>query len=308
MQAVSIKSLRKVYLNNTVAIENMDLTIETGNFFALVGRNGAGKSTLINILSSLTQKTSGSVRVFGHDLDQDPQAVKSHIGLVPQEFNFSIFEKVSDILITRAGYYGVPVKTAKKRADYFLEKLGLWEHRNKIGMQLSGGMKRRLMIISALLHQQRLLILDEPTAGVDIDLRHGLWDFLNDLNQQGTTIILTTHYLEEAEKLCKDIAIIDQGRIVENTEMQTLLKKPSTETFVFTLKSPIQPSLPESIFTLNYIDAEHIEVDLKQEQTLNQLFDFFRQHSIDVSSMRNKANRLETLFLHLTRSESLSTH
>lgn len=298
MQALNIQGLRKIYNNGVVALKGIDLQVEKGDFFALLGPNGAGKSTTIGIIASLINKTAGSVKIFGFSLDDQLEAAKSCIGIVPQELNFSIFEKVIDVIIYQAGYYGVPVRLAKQRAETYLKKLDLWEQRNQISMRLSGGMKRRLMIARALVHQPKLLILDEPTAGVDIEIRRSMWEFLQNINQQGTTIILTTHYLEEAEYLCKNIAIIDRGSIIENTSMKQLLATLNMETFVFDLKKPLV-ELPKSPFAMRLLDDLTLEVDVAKEQSLNNLFGFLEGQHIEVTSLRNKANRLEELFLNL---------
>lgn len=300
MQALNIKGLTKVYNNGVVALQGIDLRVNQGDFFALLGPNGAGKSTTIGIITSLINKTGGQVQVFGHNLDTELEAAKSCIGLVPQELNFSIFEKVIDVIVYQAGYYGVPVRLAKQRAEVYLKKLDLWDKRNQVSMQLSGGMKRRLMIARALVHEPKLLILDEPTAGVDIEIRRSMWEFLQEINRQGTTIILTTHYLEEAEYLCKNIAIIDKGRIIENTSMKNLLATLNMETFVFDLKNPLD-TLPDasSPFAMRLRDNMTLEVDVAKEQSLNNLFGFLEGHHIEVTSLRNKANRLEELFLNL---------
>lgn len=299
MQALSITNLTKTYRGGTQALKGISLDVSEGDFFALLGPNGAGKSTTIGIVTSLVNKTSGQIKIFGHDLDTEVEVAKSFIGLVPQEFNFSIFEKVFDIVVCQAGYYGVSLKLARERAEYYLKKLGLWEKRQVPAVRLSGGMKRRLMIARALVHQPKLLILDEPTAGVDIEIRRSMWDFMREINQQGTTIILTTHYLEEAENLCKNIAIIDKGIIVENTSMKNLLSQLNTETFVLYLKSPLQ-QLPEShYFPMHLVDEYTLEVVINKKQNLNDLFALLQSQHIEVSSLRNKANRLEELFLHL---------
>ena len=298
MQALSIQGLRKIYKNGVVALKNIDLTVEEGDFFALLGPNGAGKSTTIGIIASLINKTAGTVKIFGHSIDNELESAKSCIGIVPQELNFSIFEKVIDVIVYQAGYYGVPRRLAKQRAERYLKKLDLWDKRNQISMRLSGGMKRRLMIARALVHQPRLLILDEPTAGVDIEIRRSMWEFLRSINQQGITIILTTHYLEEAEYLCKNIAIIDKGSIIENTSMKQLLATLNMETFVFDLKKPLV-ELPQSPFGMRLLDNVTLEVDVAKEQSLNNLFGFLEGHHIEVTSLRNKANRLEELFLNL---------
>lgn len=300
MQALNIKGLTKIYNNGVVALQGIDLRVDQGDFFALLGPNGAGKSTTIGIVTSLINKTGGQVQVFGHSLDTELEAAKSCIGLVPQELNFSIFEKVIDVIVYQAGYYGVPQRLAKQRAEIYLKKLDLWDKRNQVSMQLSGGMKRRLMIARALVHEPKLLILDEPTAGVDIEIRRSMWEFLQEINRQGTTIILTTHYLEEAEYLCKNIAIIDKGRIIENTSMKNLLATLNMETFVFDLKKPLD-TLPDasSPFAMRLRDNMTLEVDVAKEQSLNNLFGFLEGHHIEVTSLRNKANRLEELFLNL---------
>lgn len=298
MQALSIKNLCKVYLPQTVALQGIDLQVEQGDFFALLGPNGAGKSTTIGIITSLVNKTAGTVKIFGYDLDQTREAAKACLGLVPQEFNFSIFEKVMDVLIYQAGYYGIPLRTAKQRAERYLKALQLWDQRHQISMRLSGGMKRRLMIARALVHQPKLLILDEPTAGVDIEIRRSMWEFLQTINREGTTIILTTHYLEEAEHLCKNIAIIDKGRILKNTSMKNLLGELDRETFVCDLKKPLT-EVPQatSEFTLRLQDPWTIEVDVKKAQSLNSVFHYLDTQQIEVASLRNKSNRLEALFL-----------
>ncbi|MFZ0219609.1 MAG: ABC transporter ATP-binding protein [Candidatus Aquirickettsiella sp.] len=298
MQALSIQGLSKIYKNGLIALKSIDLNVDEGDFFALLGPNGAGKSTTIGIIASLINKTAGSVKVFGHSIDNELEAAKSCIGIVPQELNFSIFEKVIDVIVYQAGYYGVPRDLAKQRAELYLKKLDLWDKRNQISMQLSGGMKRRLMIARALVHQPRLLILDEPTAGVDIEIRRSMWEFLRSINQQGITIILTTHYLEEAEYLCKNIAIIDKGSIIENTSMKQLLATLNMETFVFDLKKPLV-ELPQSPFAMRLLDNVTLEIDVAKEQSLNNLFGFLEGHHIEVTSLRNKANRLEELFLNL---------
>jgi ABC-2 type transport system ATP-binding protein len=298
MQALSIQGLSKVYKKGVIALKNIDLNVEEGDFFALLGPNGAGKSTTIGIVASLINKTAGQVKVFGHNIDKELEAAKSCIGIVPQELNFSIFEKVIDVIVYQAGYYGVPRRLAKQRAEGYLKKLDLWDRRDQISMQLSGGMKRRLMIARALVHQPRLLILDEPTAGVDIEIRRSMWEFLQSMNQQGITIILTTHYLEEAEYLCKNIAIIDKGSIIENTSMKQLLATLNSETFVFDLKKPLI-TLPQSSFVMRLLDSVTLEIDVAKEQYLNNLFGFLEGHHIEVTSLRNKANRLEELFLNL---------
>jgi len=299
VKALTIQHLHKTYANGLEALKDINLTVEQGDFFALLGPNGAGKSTCIGVITSLVTKTAGSIQIFDADLDTEKERAKSYIGLVPQEFNFNGFEQVKHILITQAGYYGVPVKEAEPRADALLKQLGLWEKRFSPSRALSGGMKRRLMIARALVHNPKLLILDEPTAGVDIELRRSMWVFLREINQQGTTIILTTHYLEEAENLCRNIAIIDKGKIIENTDMKSLLNRLDKETFVLDLKQPLtEPELLKGI-EYHQVDATTIEVDLDRDESLNGLFSELTQRGIEVSSMKNKVNRLEELFLTL---------
>ncbi len=297
--ALSIRQLTKTYGNGFQALHGIDLDVAEGDFFALLGPNGAGKSTTIGIISTLVNKTSGTVNVFGHDLDQQSSALKRCIGVVPQEFNFNQFEKVFDIVVTQAGYYGIPGKIAKARAEQYLEQLGLWDKRNVPSRELSGGMKRRLMIARALVHQPRLLILDEPTAGVDIELRRSMWSFLTELNQQGITIILTTHYLEEAEQLCRNIGIIDHGRIVENTSMRELLKKLHVETFLLDLKESLLVPPQLVGYPSQLLDHHTLEVQVEKTQGVTELFRQLGQQHIEVLSLRNKTNRLEELFVSL---------
>jgi len=296
--ALSITALHKQYKSGTVALKGIDLEVKQGDFFALLGPNGAGKSTTIGIISSLVNKTSGQVKVFDFDLDTDLEAAKSQLGLVPQEFNFNQFETVLQIVLNQAGYYGVPRDVAYARAEKYLGQLGLWEKRHARSRELSGGMKRRLMIARALMHEPKLLILDEPTAGVDIELRRSMWEFLKEINKQGVTIILTTHYLEEAESLCRNIAIIDKGSIVENTSIKALLANLNKETFVldFAQGSP-PPALAD--YQWRQLDEFSIEVDVEKSQGLNAVFTTLTQQGITVLSMRNKANRLEELFVSL---------
>ena len=299
MSALTLRNLTKTYANGVEALKGIDLTVERGDFFALLGPNGAGKSTTIGIVSSLVNKTGGEVTILGHSLDQERELAKQKIGVVPQEFNFSQFEKVFDIVVTQAGFYGIPAPLARQRAEKYLRKLGLWDKRKNQARSLSGGMKRRLMIARALVHEPELLILDEPTAGVDIELRRSMWDFLIGLNNEGRTIILTTHYLEEAETLCRRIAIIDHGRIVENTDMKSLLEKLQVETFILDLARPVDraPELPG--FDVHLRDAGTLEVAVPKTQSLNQLFVALAEQNFEVMSMRNKANRLEELFVRL---------
>ncbi|WP_454255550.1 ABC transporter ATP-binding protein [Pseudomonas sp. Marseille-Q8238] len=297
--ALSIRQLTKTYGNGFQALKGIDLEVAEGDFFALLGPNGAGKSTTIGILSTLVNKSSGTVNVFGHDLDRDPAALKRSIGVVPQEFNFNQFEKVFDIVVTQAGYYGIPSKLAKERAERYLTQLGLWDKRNSASRELSGGMKRRLMIARALVHEPRLLILDEPTAGVDIELRRSMWSFLTDLNQQGITIILTTHYLEEAEQLCRNIGIIDHGSIVENTSMKALLKTLHVETFLLDLKDTLQATPALEGYPAKLVDHHTLEVQVEKSLGITGLFRQLDAQGIEVLSLRSKSNRLEELFVSL---------
>ncbi|MDQ6576172.1 MAG: ABC transporter ATP-binding protein [Haemophilus parahaemolyticus] len=298
MHALEIKNLIKTYATGVQAVKGIDLTVERGDFYALLGHNGAGKSTTIGIISSLVNKTSGSVKVFGYDLDTQKTQLKQQIGLVPQEFNFNQFEKVVDVLTQQAGFYGIPLKEAKVRAEMWLKKLDLWEKRTHLTRELSGGMKRRVMIARALMHNPKLLILDEPTAGVDIELRRSLWDFLRELNQQGTTIILTTHYLEEAENLCRNIGIIQHGKLIENTSMKSLLAKLETEIFVLDLQNmPQHRSLVIEHYPHKLLDENTLEVEVQRAQGLTNLFTQLTAQNVEVLSMRNKSNRLEELFL-----------
>ncbi len=299
MSALTIRNLRKTYANGVEALRGIDLTVEKGDFFALLGPNGAGKSTTIGIVSSLVNKTSGDVSILGYDLDRERALAQQRIGVVPQEFNFGQFEKVFDIVVTQAGFYGIPARIARERAEKYLRQLGLWDKRKNQARTLSGGMKRRLMIARALVHEPDLLILDEPTAGVDIELRRSMWDFLIGLNEEGRTIILTTHYLEEAESLCRHIAIIDHGQIVENTDMKSLLEKLQVETFILDLARPVTeaPRLPG--FQVRLRDAATLEVEVPKTENLNQLFVELAERDLRVMSMRNKANRLEELFVRL---------
>ncbi|AHG83997.1 ABC transporter ATP-binding protein YadG [Bibersteinia trehalosi USDA-ARS-USMARC-189] len=294
MKALEITNLIKQYPTGVQAVKGINLTVEQGDFYALLGHNGAGKSTTIGIISSLVNKTSGSVKVFGFDLDRQKIQLKQQIGLVPQEFNFNQFEKVIDVLLNQAGFYGVSRKAALERAEYWLKKLELWEKREHFTRELSGGMKRRVMIARALMHNPKLLILDEPTAGVDIELRRSMWDFLRELNQNGTTIILTTHYLEEAETLCRHIGIIQQGELIENTTMKALLAKLETETFLLDL-SKNRPLVIDD-YPFKWLDDDTIEVEVKRQQGLNKLFQQLSEQGVEVLSMRNKSNRLEELF------------
>ncbi|CAH9015593.1 ABC transporter ATP-binding protein [Candidatus Nitrosacidococcus sp. I8] len=299
MDALVIENLQKVYRNQFTALRGINLRVAQGDFFALLGPNGAGKSTTIGILSSLVTKSAGKISVFGMDLDEQPEEVKSMIGLVPQEFNCNGFERISNILATQAGYYGIKAKTARINAEQRLKQLGLWEKRNEYSRNLSGGMKRRLMIARALVHNPKLLILDEPTAGVDIELRRSMWQFLRETNHAGTTIILTTHYLEEAEQLCRNIAIIDHGTIVENSSMRVLLEKLHQETLVLYLKQGMSTVPVISGYTLHSVDDTTLEVEIKKGDSLNHLFTGLSQAGIQVLRVKNKTNRLEELFVNL---------
>ena len=303
--ALSIDNLYKVYENGFEALKGISLQVEQGDFFALLGPNGAGKSTSIGIIFSLINKTSGKVKIFDRDIDDDFSLAKMDIGVVPQEFNFNPFEKTFDIIVTQGGYYGLPQKIAKKRAKKYLQKLGLWEKRNELGRTLSGGMKRRLMIARALVHEPKLLILDEPTAGVDIEMRRSMWSFLKNLNDGGTTIILTTHYLEEAESLCRNIAIIDRGEIIQHSSMKSLLKKLHKEIFIL---DSIR-DLPAEVELLNFeckrVDLHTLEVTVDKGQQINAMFSALSEQGIEISSMRNKTNRLEELFVNLLNDNAL---
>ncbi len=297
--ALSIRGLTKVYDNHFSALKGIDLEVKQGDFFALLGPNGAGKSTTIGIVCSLVRKSAGKVVVFGKDIDVDFPGAKREIGIVPQEFNFSMFEKVGQIVLHEAGFYGLPRKLAAQRAEKYLTQLGLWDKRNEQARTLSGGMKRRLMIARALVHEPRLLILDEPTAGVDIELRRSMWEFLREINRQGTTIILTTHYLEEAESLCRNIAIIDSGEIIENTNMRELLKRLHKEHFILDTRDEIPAGLNLNRFDGKVIDSHSIEVEIEKGESLNELFVDLSAQGVVITSMRNKSNRLEELFVSL---------
>ncbi len=301
--ALSIRNLRKTYKNGFEALKGIDLEVQAGDFFALLGPNGAGKSTTIGIITSLINKSSGSVEVYGCDIDKDFSGAKRHIGVVPQEFNFNVFEPIVEVVINQAGYYGIEPRLARERAEHYLNQLGLWAKRNDSARELSGGMKRRLMIARALVHEPELLILDEPTAGVDIEIRRSMWDFLRKMNETGKTIILTTHYLEEAEQLCRNIAIIDEGQLVANTSMEEILGQLAHECFVFSLKDKLTSAPPLSGVNTQLIDSRNLLVEVPRGASLNALFDQFTQHGIEVAAMRNKSNRLEQLFLLLTADE-----
>lgn len=297
--ALEINQLKKVYGSGVTALRGIDLAVEEGDFYALLGPNGAGKSTTIGIITSLVNKTSGQVKVFGYDIDKDLVIAKQQIGLVPQEFNFNPFETVQQIVVNQAGYYGVSRKEALKRSEKYLKQSNLWEKRNVRARMLSGGMKRRLMIARALMHEPKLLILDEPTAGVDIELRREMWDFLRNLNNSGTTIILTTHYLEEAEMLCRNIGIIQSGELIENTSMKSLLAKLQFETFIFDLAPVEQPPVING-YNYQMDDEQTLEVEVERNQGINDVFQQLSNQGVKVLSMRNKSNRLEELFLKLT--------
>lgn len=295
--ALSLRHLSKTYRNGVIALNDIDLDIAQGDFFALLGPNGAGKTTTLGIVTSLVTKSAGQVSIFGIDIDQDFARARRHIGLVPQEFNFNIFEPVVEIVIHQAGYYGIPRRLAAERAERALSQLGLWDKRNEQARTLSGGMKRRLMIARALAHEPRLLILDEPTAGVDIEIRHSMWQFLRELNAQGTTIILTTHYLEEAEHLCRTVAIIDQGRVVENTTVRELIAQLNIETMVLELATPLVTLPVLEHHTVRQLDAHTLEIDVDRRESFNSLFDALTRQRVMVAGMRNKSNRLERLFI-----------
>ena len=300
MKALEIIDLVKTYPTGVKAVQGINLTVEQGDFYALLGHNGAGKSTTIGIISALVNKTSGQVKVFGYDLDSDKAALKQQIGLVPQEFNFNQFERVIDVLVQQAGFYGINKSEALKRAEIWLKKLNLWEKRTHLTRELSGGMKRRVMIARALMHEPKLLILDEPTAGVDIELRRSLWQFLRELNEQGTTVILTTHYLEEAENLCRHIGIIQHGQLMENTAMKDPVATLENEFFVLDVQKNVEnrPLVIDG-YSHRWLDENTLEVEVKRQQGLNKLFEQFSQQGIEVLSMRNRANRLEELFINM---------
>lgn len=303
MNALEISNLKKTYASGVEALKGISLSVQEGDFYALLGPNGAGKSTTIGIVSSLVTKSDGNVSIFGTDIDQDFAEAKRKLGVVAQEMNFSPFEKVLDIVVTQSGFYGIPKKVALARAEEVLHKLGLWEKKDLQSRTLSGGLKRRLMIAKSLIHQPRLLILDEPTAGVDIELRRGMWDFIRELNKNGTTVILTTHYLEEAEQLCKNIAIIDKGLIVENTSMKDLLKKLDMQTFILDLETNLDTLPAFDGYIVNQIDPSTLRVALNRDQSLNAFFQNLSKLNIQVKSLRNEANRLEELFLQIIKND-----
>ena len=304
MKALSIRGLTKTYRNGVQALHGIDLDVEEGDFFALLGPNGAGKTTAIGIVMSLVTKSGGTVAVFGHDIDRELDLAKSCIGLVPQEINFNQFEKVFTIVVNQAGFYGLPRRLALERAEQYLRQLQLWDKRDSIARSLSGGMKRRLMIARALVHEPRLLILDEPTAGVDIEIRRSMWDYLRQINAAGTTIILTTHYLEEAESLCRHVAIIDEGAIIEDAPMRTVLRKLQREVFVLSLEEPITAAPVLEGFETRLLNDGELEVAKGPDHNLNDLFAQLARHHITVQSLRNKANRLEELFMRLVESKA----
>ena len=299
LPALSIENLSKVYDNGFEALKGISLSVEQGDFFALLGPNGAGKSTTIGIICSLVAKSAGQVSVFDIDIDEDFPAAKRFIGIVPQEFNFNQFEKPLDIVINQAGYYGLPATQARKQAERYLRELGLWEQRDVQARMLSGGMKRRLMIARALVHEPRLLILDEPTAGVDIEMRRAMWEFLEKINEQGTTIILTTHYLEEAEALCRHIAIINHGEIVENSSIKDLLRRLNQETFILDCIEELPENIEIKAFKTRRVDSHTLEVEVEKGQHINDVFSALDDDGIHISSMRNRANRLEEMFVNL---------
>ena len=303
MNALSIKNLTKIYSNGTRAVDNIDFLVESGDFYALLGPNGAGKTTIIGIISSLVNKTSGKVKIFDHDIDKNFSAAKALIGVVPQEININQFDTPFNIVINQAGYYGINRTLAKKRAEKYLNELRLWDRRNQQARNLSGGMKRRLMIARALIHEPKLLLLDEPTAGVDVEIRRSMWEFLRYINANGTTIILTTHYLEEAENLCKRVAIIDGGSIIENTRMNTILKKLKREVFILTLQDSIEDSPFVEGYDISFVEKDQLEVVVDSKQELNQLFVALKDQNIRVTSIRNRSNRLEELFMELVDSK-----
>ena len=299
MKALSIKNLTKTYANGNRALKGIDLAVEEGDFYALLGPNGAGKTTAIGIISSLVNKSGGHVEIFGHDIDIEIEAAKACIGIVPQEINLNLWEKVGNIVSNQAGYYGIGGKLARERVEKYLRALRLWDRRNDIARSLSGGMKRRLMIARALVHEPRLLILDEPTAGVDIEIRRSMWEFLREINDAGTTIILTTHYLEEAESLCRNIAIIDEGRIIEDARMSDILRRLQREVFVLSIDGELQAAPQLDGFVTRLRDDGELEVEKGRGTAINDMFAQLQAQGIRVASLRNKANRLEEMFMHL---------
>lgn len=303
MEALSIRNLTKTYANGTEALKGINFSVQAGDFYALLGPNGAGKTTAIGIITSLVNKTGGDVEIFGHNIDKEPEAAKTCIGLVPQEINMNLWEKVHNVLLNQAGYYGLGRKLALERAEKYLRELRLWDKRNDSARSLSGGMKRRLMIARALVHEPKLLILDEPTAGVDIEIRRSMWAFLREINAAGTTIILTTHYLEEAESLCRHVAIIDEGTIIEDARMSDVLRKLQREVFILNLAEPLESAPDLEGFESVLVDERELEVDRGPDVTLNDLFAQLNARGIEIVSLRNKANRLEELFMKLVESK-----
>jgi ABC-2 type transport system ATP-binding protein len=304
MQALSVRGLTKTYKNGVHALKGIDLEVEEGDFFAMLGPNGAGKTTLIGIVTSLVTKSAGQVQVFGHDIDAELERAKSCIGVVPQEINFNMFESPETIVVNQAGFYGIERDLARERAEKYLKQLALWDKRKSMARSLSGGMKRRLMIARALMHEPKLLILDEPTAGVDIEIRRSMWDFLRQINEQGTTIILTTHYLEEAENLCRNIAIIDGGRIIVRDRMSNLLRKLQTESFLLSLANPIKQVPQLDGYQVSLMDDHTLDVEVSKGQGLNDIFARLSAQGIEVQSMRNKVNRLEEMFMRLVENRN----
>lgn len=299
MHALEIKQLKKTYTNGVQALKGIDLSVKKGDFFALLGANGAGKSTTIGLITTLLTKTSGTIAIYGHDLEREGELAKSYLGVVPQEINLNLFEPCEQVLLNQAGYYGLSRKQVKEHVEHLLQALGLWEKRHTIVRSLSGGMKRRLMIARALVHQPKVLILDEPTAGVDVEIRRSIWEFLKKINEEGTTIILTTHYLEEAEQLCKQIAIIHQGNIIENTSMKELLQSLRHQTFILTTHNSITKLPDLSPCQTLMLDANTFELRISDDLTLNQVFATLERENIAIQTMRNKTNRLEELFMDL---------
>ena len=300
MKALEVEKLTKIYGDHLKAVDDVSFSVDSGDFFALLGPNGAGKSTMIGIITHLIVKTAGIVSIFGHDIDENPGLAKQYIGVAPQEFNFNIFEKVFNVLIYQAGYYGIARTAAKQKAEKLLRQLDLWDKRNVIVKELSGGMKRKLMIARALIHNPKLLILDEPTSGVDVETRREMWVFLSELNKSGTTIILTTHYLEEAETLCQKIVIINQGKIVENTTLKNLLAKLKKEIFLIDLKHPVDTIELPNQFKFTKLDDRTISFEVSKDQNLASVFEYLNKNNIHILSLRNKSNRLEEFFIELT--------
>ena len=308
MKALSIKNLTKIYSNGFKALDGIDLTVNSGDFYSLLGPNGAGKTTVIAIVCSLVNKTMGNIRVFDHDIETRLEEAKMSIGMVPQEVNFNTFDTPLNIVVNQAGYYGIERNIALKRAKEYLGELRLWEKRNDNARSLSGGMKRRLMIARALIHQPKLLILDEPTAGVDIEIRRSMWKFLRSINNNGTTIILTTHYLEEAESLCRNVAIIDDGKIIQDTSMNSLLRQLKQETFILSVENELTTKPKLGDFECNLLDSQNLEVIIDSNHGINELFELLNSQNIKINSMRNKSNRLEELFLKVVDNKKKHSH